>query len=64
MGELDFLKVMFLLPTRGKYAKPRICECIAKFSYFFFSVRSIMKVYINCCLLGKISYIVWKNSGS
>ena len=36
MTELDFFKVMLLLPTWGKYAKPRIFDCIGKFSYYFF----------------------------
>ena len=55
MTELDFLKIIFLPPKMGIIGQvSAFFECIGK----FFSILHIMKVYINCCMLRKISYFV------
>ena len=56
IAELDFWKKKIFAPkNRRNRSSLRFFECMWKFSCsFFFSIRSIMQVYINCCMLGKI----------
>ena len=54
MTELDFFKNIFGQKNGENRPSPWFLECIWKFSYFFFSIWSIMEVYINYCMLWKI----------
>ena len=69
MTELDFLKIM-LWPQNGQN-RPRLgfFECIGKFSFFsqffnFYSICSIMKVYITVIAVCLNKFHIWQNSGS
>ena len=69
MTELDFFKIM-LWPQNGQN-RPRLgfFECIGKFSFFsqffnFYSICSIMKVYITVIAVCLNKFHIWQNSGS
>ena len=55
MKELGFLKRYFRSQYWGKQTKPRVLWMYMKIYWlFFFSVWSIIEIYINYCMLGKI----------
>ena len=61
MTELDFWKNYFFSQKWGKLAKPGVLWMYMKILLlFFFSIWSIIEVYINFCMLGKI----FENFGS
>ena len=58
MTELDFLKKHFCHQNGENRPSLAFFKCIERFSCFFFSIWSIIKVYINCCMPEQISYLV------
>ena len=68
MTEPDFLKIMFCPQNRENMPSLWFFECIGKFSLFsqfkFFSIWSIMKVYITITAVCLNKFHIWENSGS
>ena len=69
MTQQYFLKIMFC-PRNGKN-RPRLgfFECVGKFSFFsqfsnFFSIWSLMKVYITVIAACLNKFHIWEKSGS
>ena len=55
MIELNFLKKIFLLPKMEKMSQAQgSLNVYENLVIIFSSIWSIMEVYINCCMLGKI----------
>ena len=57
----DRLKIIFSLQNGKNRLSLGFFECIGKLIHLFFSILSVLKVYINCSMLGQTH--IWENSG-